>query len=85
MFTKKDFLLIQDAINDGIKRYFENETVKTGDYKPCSQFMERVMRQSIAASFAERLKYTSDGFDESTIKRSIVYITPAQFVCKSQG
>jgi len=71
MFTKKDFLLLEDAINDGIERFYSLRGIRENHYKLTDVGAENNLRHCLATAMAEKLKYTSDGFDAEKFKRSI--------------
>ena len=71
MFTKKDFLLLEDAVNDGLRRFFNMPGLTRSINPDALPGVERMLRIGMADALAEKLKYTSDGFDAAKFKRSI--------------
>jgi hypothetical protein len=71
MFTKKDFLLLEDAVNDGLRRFFNMPGLTRTLNPDAMPGIERMLRIGLADALAEKLKYTSDGFDAAKFKRSI--------------
>jgi hypothetical protein len=82
VMSKKDFLLIQDAINEGIAAYFSLPTTQDPNTRIISIGNERNMRLCIAQGLAHRLKYASDNFDADIFKSAIT--SAAGFSCTSE-
>jgi hypothetical protein len=71
MFTKKDFLLLEDAVNDGLRRFVRMPGLTRTINPDALPGVERMLRIALSDALAEKLKYTSDGFDPAKFKRSI--------------
>jgi len=73
--TKKDFTLITDAINSAIGRLLGLETALREGLDKLDPYIagrvELMVRSAFAIEFANRLPYTSDGFDPERFKQSI--------------
>lgn len=69
--TKAQFTLIEDAINEGIESFFQDsrieEKIKTSELR----WVERILRSTLADSFAHKLRYTNDGFDKAKFVTTI--------------
>ena len=83
--TKKDFTLIQDAINASIREFFENKALRYDldnavtvdkslglkDKLFLPRRIEIHMRIHLAKQFAERLRYTNDAFNADRFQLGI--------------
>lgn len=75
--TKKDFTLIQDALNEAVKEIFKpgamaRKALDSTNISFLARQIENHVRAALANSFASRLPYTADDFDPT---RFINHIT----------
>lgn len=69
--TKKDFMLIQDAVNEGIANFFNNSLAQ---HIPAERrsMIEHQLRIQLANSFGNRLRYVNDSFDKNKFETEII-------------
>lgn len=70
-FSKKDFLLLQDAINDALQMFYADPAIASNRWPVVSAGVETRLRNALADSFNHKLKYTSDGFDPEQFRAAL--------------
>ena len=68
--TNKDFKLIEDAINEGVKNFMDHPVIKEIDGAKAAA-IHRNIRVEIGKAFLSRLPYTCDFFDAAKFKNAI--------------
>jgi hypothetical protein len=67
--TKKDFVLIQDAINEGVKKFLTDPAVRNTE--AASPMNERRLRLALSEKFADKLKYTNNEFKSDIFRKGV--------------
>ena len=76
--TKKEFLLIEDAVNEGVEEFFKSLTTLKGNYPTYSETTETMLRKALAFALSKRLCYASNSFDEVKFRQAILKLNRAE-------
>jgi hypothetical protein len=72
--TQKDFILIQDAINEGCRDAINDICEGKEGYAPVTTSMAKIatrLEHRLGHAFAQKLLYTNDKFDSAEFKKKL--------------